>query len=347
MTPQGKPLMDVLEGRIPRRRPIWLMRQAGRYLPEYRKVRAEAGSFLDLCYSPEKAAEVTLQPLRRYDLDAAILFADILLLPQALGCELSFRENEGPHLSTIRDLKAVAGLDKAGFLKRLTPVFETVERVKTALPSEVSLIGFCGAPWTVASYMIEGGGSDERLLSRAAAYRSEAWFTSLMDLLVETSIAYLASQVRAGAEAVQIFDSWAGDLAASQWDSVVIAPMRRIVEGLRQEVGPVPVIGFARGLGAGHIRIARETGVNAVGCEQGIAASFMTEKLVPHCAVQGNLDPLALVLGGDVLDREVRALTSSIPPHSHIFNLGHGIRQETDPENVSRLVAAVRASDRI
>ncbi|MDP4823331.1 MAG: uroporphyrinogen decarboxylase [Aestuariivirgaceae bacterium] len=345
MTVKGKALMDVLEGRIPARRPIWMMRQAGRYLPEYRQLRAEAGSFLQLCYDPVRACEVTVQPLRRFDLDAAILFADILLLPQALGCDLTFRENEGPHLSTIRDEAAVGGLDGKNYLEKLAPVFETVARVKKEIPDHVSLIGFCGAPWTVASYMIEGGGSDERILSRTAAYRNEAWFRLLMDQLVNASIAYLAAQVRAGADAVQIFDSWAGDLSASQWDDLVITPMRRIVEGLRREVGPVPVIGFARGLGAGQIRVATQTGVNAVGCEQAVPASWMAKELVPHCVVQGNLDPLALVLGGDILKRQVRALTSALPAHAHIFNLGHGVRQETPPEHVGELVAAVRGAD--
>lgn len=345
MAGNGKALMDVLQGRIPERRPIWLMRQAGRYLPEYRKLRAEAGSFLQLCYDPARACEVTLQPLRRFDLDAAILFADILLLPQALGCELGFRENEGPHLSTIRDEAAVSGLDGSGFLERLSPVFETVARVKRELAPHVSLIGFCGAPWTVASYMIEGGGSDERILSRTAAYRNEPWFRALMDLLVDSSIAYLAAQVRAGADTVQIFDSWAGDLSAAQWNEMVVGPMRRIVEGLRREVGPVPVIGFARGLGAGHRQIALETGVNAVGCEQAVPVSWMAKELLPHCAVQGNLDPLALVQGGEIMRREVRALTSSLAAHGHIFNLGHGVRQETPPEHVAALVAAVREAD--
>ena len=345
MAVKGKALMDVLEGRMPERRPVWLMRQAGRYLPEYRQLRSEAGSFLNLCYDPVRACEVTVQPLRRFDLDAAILFADILLLPQALGCELSFRENEGPHLSTIRDEKAVAGLNRECYLEKLSPVFETVSRVKKEIPEHVALIGFCGAPWTVASYMIEGGGSDERILSRKAAYRNEPWFRLLIDQLVDSSVQYLAAQVRAGADAVQIFDSWAGDLAASQWEDVVIRPMRRIVEGLRREVGPVPVIGFARGLGAGHLRVATETGVNAVGCEQAVPAQWMAKELVPQCAVQGNLDPLALVEGGETLRRQVRALTATIPAHGHIFNLGHGVRQETPPEHVAALVAAVREAD--
>ena len=345
MSGERKAILDVLNGRIPERRPIWLMRQAGRYLPEYRQLRAEAGSFLNLCYDPVKAAEVTLQPLRRFDLDAAILFADILLIPQALGSGLSFRENEGPHLSTIRSDADLLALEPAKAMDRLAPVFETVARVRAALPKHVGLIGFCGAPWTVASYMIEGGGSDERLLSRRVAYENPAWFKALMDMLIESSIGYLAAQVRAGAEAVQIFDSWAGDLSASQWDDVVISPMRRIVEGLRHEVGPVPVIGFARGLGAGHYRLATETGVNAVGCEQAVPAQWMAKQLVPHCAVQGNLDPLALTIGGDVLARSVRALTASIPMHGHIFNLGHGVRQETAPEAISLLVETVRNSD--
>lgn len=337
------PLLDVLQKQKPRRRPIWLMRQAGRYLPEYRKVRADAGSFLDLCYDPARAAEVTLQPLRRYDLDAAIVFADILLVPHAMGCDVHFKENEGPILSPVRDERSVARLSKR--LQRVEAVYETVQRVKADLPGTVALIGFCGAPWTVASYMIEGGSSLDRLRSRTAALASEPWFVLLIDRLVESSVEYLTAQVRAGADVLQIFDSWAGDLPASQWSRWVYEPIRRIVEGVRANVGPVPVIGFARGLGAGHLDFAGASGVNAVGCEQGVPVKFMADVLAPSVAVQGNLDPLALLQGREVLMREVNAIVSGLPAGSHIFNLGHGVRQETPPEAIAHLISVVRDFD--
>lgn len=250
-----KPLLDVLANRMPSRRPVWLMRQAGRYLPEYRDVRTKAGSFLKLCYSPELACEVTLQPLRRFDLDAAILFSDILVVPQAMGLALDFREGEGPVLDTVRDASAVRSLKVAGTFDEFDRVAETVSRVVGGLPAGKALIGFCGAPWTVASYMIEGG-SSKRALALEVSRSGSAWFAALIDKLVDVSILYLKQQVAAGAEVLQIFDSWAGDIPSDLRSRWVMEPMARIVQGVRQSYPEVPVIVFARGVGQGHAEIA-------------------------------------------------------------------------------------------
>ena len=341
----GKALIDVLEGRKPWRRPVWFMRQAGRYLAEYRATRAQAGSFLDLCYSPELAAEVTLQPLRRFDLDAAILFADILLVPQAMGVELGFRQNEGPVLAAVRSMEDVQALKAEGAAERLSAIYETVARIREALPPHVALIGFCGAPWTVATYMVEGGGSPERLRARMAAAKGQAWFDALMDMLVEVSTDYLARQVEAGAEAVQIFDTWAGDLGDGLREKYVIEPVRRIVEGLRERGVAVPVIGFARGLGAAQLQFARQTGVQAVGCEWSLPVSYMAEVLAPEVAVQGNLDPLLVIAGGRAMEEATERLVRQIPKERHIFNLGHGFKPETPVEHVEALVRLIRTLD--
>jgi uroporphyrinogen decarboxylase len=340
----GKPLIDVLTGKIPSRRPVWLMRQAGRYLPEYRKVRAAAGSFLKLADTPELACEVTMQPLRRYDLDAAIVFADILLVARALGSNLAFRDNEGPVLSTVRSQADLRRLSLELDIENVSAVFDTITLVKRELRRDQAMLGFCGAPWTVASYMIEGRSAPERLRARKAALLRPAWFVELMDRLVAASIEYLAGQIAAGAEAVQIFDSWAGDLPESLFEELVFEPMQRIVTGIGQR-SAVPVIGFARGIGAAHVHLATQCGVSAVSVEQSVPLDWLKRELCPKVAVQGNLDPLALVAGGEVLRRGVRRIVSSLPAHSHIFNLGHGIRLETPPEHVAEMVGAVRQAD--
>ena len=338
-------LLSVLKGERPWRRPVWFMRQAGRYLEEYRRVRAQAGSFLDLCYSPELAAEVTLQPLRRFDVDAAILFADILLLPQAMGVDLAFEAGEGPRLAPVRDMAAVERLsDARPAAEALAPVYETVRILRRELPAHATLIGFCGAPWTVATYMVEGGSSPERLQTRMAAMRGEAWLDALMDKLVEASAAYLARQVAAGAQVVQIFDTWAGDLGDGLRERYVTGPIRRIVERMKAMGADVPVIGFARGIGAAQPAFARETGVAAVGCEASMPVGFMRDTLAPEVVVQGNLDPLAVIAGGTVLEEGVRRLLT-IPKERHIFNLGHGFRPETPVENVERMMALIRELD--
>ncbi len=339
-----KALLAVLKGEEPWRRPVWFMRQAGRYLPEYRRTRAQAGSFLQLCYNPELSAEVTFQPLRRFDLDAAILFADILLVPQAMGAELSFRVNEGPALAPVRTAQDVRRLRTEGAAQRLSPIYETVERIVAGLPPHVALIGFCGAPWTVATYMVEGGGSAERMRARIAAARAEAWFDELIGRIVEVSVDYLERQARAGAHALQIFDTWAGDLGDGLREKYVIAPVRKIVGELRRRGVDVPVIGFARGLGAAHGRFAAEAGVDAAGFEWSAPVELMAS-LAEKTVVQGNLDPAVVLAGGDFLDESVRRLVDALPRRRHIFNLGHGFKPETPVENVGRLLACLRERD--
>ena len=320
------------------------MRQAGRYLPEYKKVREQAGSFLDLCYNPELSAEVTFQPLRRFDLDAAILFADILLVPQALGAKLAFNAGEGPVLEPVRSMEDVRALKLDGAADRLASIYETVERIIAGLPAHVALIGFCGAPWTVATYMVEGGGSPERLRTRMAAARGEAWFDALMDIIVEASTDYLARQVKAGAECVQIFDTWAGDLGDGLREKYAIAPVRKIIEGLRERGVAVPVIGFARGLGAAQEAFVKGAGVAAAGCEWQLPVDYMA-RLAKVAAVQGNLDPAAVMAGDPYLREGIERLVKAIPRERHIFNLGHGFKPETPIENVEKMVAYLREFD--
>lgn len=337
-------LLDVLNGRSPDRRPIWFMRQAGRYLPEYREVRAKAGSFLDLCYSPELAAEVTLQPLRRFDLDAAILFADILVVPHAMGLGLRFAEGEGPVLQTVRSMSEVGGLRAVGASREVRAVCGTVKSVRSSLPAGVGLIGFCGGPWTVASYMIEGGSSD-RVRARLAAYERLPWFDQLIDRLVLESIEYLCAQIEAGAEAVQIFDSWAGDLAGSARERYVVDPLCKLVAGVRLRYPTAPVIVFARGVGADHANVAERTGANAVGVEAEASLARIALAFADNVAVQGNLDPVALLADEGALKREVEVVVKAVPMRRHIFNLGHGIRPETNLERLRTVVETVRALD--
>ena len=340
----SKALLDVLERRVPRRRPIWFMRQAGRYLPEYRAVREKAGSFLDLCYSPELAAEVTLQPLRRFDLDAAILFADILLVPEQMGLRLDFVQNEGPQLQAVRTALDVARLDTDCAVVGLSRVFETVKLVRERLPVDVALIGFCGAPWTVASYMIEGGGSADRSVARKAAYEAE-WFGELIEKLVIVSIDYLVGQVKSGVEALQIFDSWAGDLPPALRRRWCDEPIRQIVDGVKAAGFDVPIIGFARGIGAGQVAFASHTGVDAVGLETNVPLRWAVKAIADDVALQGNIDPLAVVVGGKPLEMAVADLIDSVPAERHIVNLGHGIRPETPAEHVAAVVDLVRRAD--
>jgi uroporphyrinogen decarboxylase len=343
----SKPLLDTLNGRMPEKRPIWLMRQAGRYLPEYRQVREQAGGFLDLCYTPGLACEVTLQPLRRYDLDAAILFADILLIPQAMGCGLAFKENEGPVLGKIRSSEDVAQLtaDIVRLNETLGPVYESVSLIRAGLAQDKTLIGFCGAPWTVATYMIEGGTSAERANSRLAAFRGEQWLDDLMEMLVESSVEYLDWQIRAGAEVVQIFDTWAGDLSGDLLTRYCFEPIARMRAELRRRWPDVPVIGFARGVGVSQVDFVAASAVDAVGIEWPVATGWANEFLVPECVVQGNLDPLALVAGGDGMKTAASRILKDLPLGRHIFNLGHGIRKETPAEHVSELIGIVRDFD--
>ncbi len=323
--------------------PVWLMRQAGRYLPEYRAVRAKAGSFLNLCYSPALAAEVTLQPIRRYGFDAAILFSDILVVPDALGQKVEFVEGEGPRLEPVRTTAELARLDKSATRAKYEIVCETVARLRQDLPHETALIGFCGAPWTVATYMAAGRGTPDQADARLWAYRDPQGFGRLIDLLTETSIEYLSMQISAGADALQIFDTWAGSLPPRGFSAWVVEPTRRIVEAVRGRHPQVPVIGFPRGAGQKIGAYAKLTGVQGIGCDTGMDVGDMAELArTQQVVVQGNLDPLALVAGGREMELQVRALLRSLRGVPHVFNLGHGIVPETPPENVARLVDLVR-----
>jgi uroporphyrinogen decarboxylase len=341
--PAENPFLSALAGETISPPPMWLMRQAGRYLPEYREVRGKVASFLDLCLTPKLAAEVTLQPLRRFAFDAAIVFSDILIVPYALGQKVAFVEGEGPKLEPVRDGKAIASLDRVRAAKALVTVYETVERVVVELPSNVPLIGFCGAPWTVATYMVEGGGSKDQAEARLLSYRDPETFQHLIDLLVDTSADYLVHQVKAGARALQIFDSWAGSLPEDAFERWCIAPTRRLVERVKAEVPGTPVIGFPRGAGVLAERYAKETGVDAVGCDTSQPLAWVREKLQAIVPVQGNLDPVLLVAGGAQLDRRVEAILGSLASGPFIFNLGHGILPETPIDHVARLVSLVKS----
>ncbi len=339
-----KPLLDVLCRRLPSRRPVWLMRQAGRYLPEYRALRQQAGSFLDLCYNPEMACEVTMQPLRRFDLDAAILFSDILVVPHAMGLGLSFVENEGPKLSMVNDGASVARLSdgsKADYFKK---VWQTVAAVSGELGQSKTLIGFCGGPWTVASYMIEGGSSDRRR-ALAVAVDNPQWFSELIDRLVDVSVYYLLGQIRAGAEVVQIFDSWAGDVPVADRQRVVIRPIAGIVEGVRKVYPDFPVIVFARGVGDAHGEVALGTGASCVGVEQGVSLGSVLGQLPDGVSVQGNLAPDALLGSAAELERQAHQVLKGVPMRRHVFNLGHGIVPQVNPDQVTALLSVIRSHD--
>jgi uroporphyrinogen decarboxylase len=338
------PLIDVLEQREPSRRPIWLMRQAGRYLPEYKAVRAEAGSFLKLCYNPVLAAEVTLQPLRRFDLDAAILFSDILVVPHAMGLDLDFLEGEGPKLETVYDVHSVRSLSDGVGSDQFAKVWDTVSNVRVALNPKIGFIGFCGAPWTVASYMIEGAGS-KRAHAVSVAVENPEWFSLLISRLVETSVHYLVGQIKAGVQAVQIFDSWAGDIPFSARERVVTGPIAAIVEGVRAVYPGFPVIVFARGVGAGHGEIAATTNASCVGIEQGVALRDVLPTLPAGCSVQGNLAPEILLQDDAVIRSETLKVLAGVPKRRHVFNLGHGIVPQVKPEAVTVLVDTIRAHD--
>ena len=340
-----KPLIDVLNGSAPSRRPVWIMRQAGRYLPEYREVRTKAGSFLGLCYNPVAAAEVTLQPLRRFDLDAAIVFSDILVVPHAMGLALDFVEGEGPILSTVQNGEDVSRLGDVARSWQALRVCETLARVKASLLPGQALIGFCGAPWTVASYMIEGRSSNRAKALELSISRPQ-WFLDLIDRLVDASIAFLNLQIQAGAEVVQIFDSWAGDIGAAGLDELVKFPIKRIVDGVRSIHPDFPIIVFARGVGGYHQEIASVTGASAVGIENGVRLYDVFKSLPKGVAVQGNLSPELLLAQRDMIEAGVKDVVEGIPIHRHIFNLGHGILPQTDPANLEFLIGAVRKFDR-
>jgi uroporphyrinogen decarboxylase len=323
------------------------MRQAGRYLPEYRSLRATAGSFLDLCYTPEFATEVTLQPLRRYAFDAAILFSDILVVPDALGRSVVFRTGEGPALTPLQP-DDVDGLRSDGIRHVLAPVLRTVARLREAMPEDLghdrtALIGFCGAPWTVSTYMIEGGGSKDYATTKEWAYGRPEVYGRLIDILVEASADYLIAQVDAGAEALQIFDSWAGVLPEAAFRRWVIEPIRRLVDRVKAVHPEVPIIGFPRGAGMLYEAFARESGCDAVGLDTTVPLRWAAEVVQPLKPVQGNLDPIHLVVGGPALDEAVDAILDILADGPFIFNLGHGIVPQTPPDNVTRLVDRIRS----
>ena len=321
------------------------MRQAGRYLPEYRAAREKAGSFLDLCYSPELAAEVTLQPLRRFDLDAAIVFADILVVPQAMGVGVRFSEGEGPVVDMLAgpdDVRKLEPLDEAW---EVGQVCNTIAAVKPELRNGVALIGFCGAPWTVASYMIGGGGVDGRDAARKVALEAPDWFADLLARLVEASAAYLVRQIQAGADAVQIFDSWAGDLPGHAQKRLVIDPITAIVKKVKAKHPACPVIVFARGVGPGHRAVGEASGGEGLSIETSLSPAWAAKALIPDFAVQGNLDPLVVEIGGRALEEGTDAILSALPRDRHIFNLGHGMRPGTPPHHVEETIARIRTFD--
>jgi uroporphyrinogen decarboxylase len=336
-TGPAKPLLRALAGETLSPPPWWLMRQAGRYLPEYREVRARAHDFVELCLTPELAAELTLQPIRRYGMDGAILFSDILMLPYALGQNLAFHEGEGPVLERIEDSAGVARLDPSRIASALDPVFETARRVRGGLDRWTTLIGFAGAPWTVATYMVEGGGSRDFRRVKSWAYREPQGFDALIDLLAKATIEYLTGQIEAGAEVVQLFDSWAGILPEPAFVRLVIEPTRRIVAALKRRFANYPVIGFPRGAGMLHERYLRETGVDGIGIDTAVPLGYAHRTLQPHGTVQGNLDPVLLIAGGAALEEAVRGLRQKLGRGPYIFNLGHGVLPETPPENVQAL----------
>jgi len=333
-------LLDTLRGTNGSRRPVWLMRQAGRYLPEYRELRAKKGGFLALVYDPEAAAEITLQPLRRFGFDGAILFSDILIVPYAMGQNLEFLAGEGPRMSPrLLD----AALDRLEAVpERLEPIYRTVGLVKAALAPEQTLLGFAGSPWTIATYMVAGEGSRDQHETRACAYRDPAAFQAIIDAIVATTVDYLEGQARAGAEAVQLFDSWAGSLAPAEFERWVIAPNAEIVRQLKARCPDLPIIGFPKGAGEKLPAYARETGVDALGIDETIDPLWAARELPAGMPVQGNLDPLLVLAGTDEMERQALRVLDAFADRPHVFNLGHGIGQFTPIEHVERLLTVVR-----
>jgi uroporphyrinogen decarboxylase len=323
---------------------MWLMRQAGRYLPEYRELRGQAGDFISLCTTPKLAAEVTLQPIRRYGFDAAILFSDILMLPWALGYGLAFKEGEGPVLPRLATGQDVSALDPGRVEAAIAPILETVQRTKAGLDGATTLIGFAGSPFTVACYMVEGGGSKDFARVRGMAHGEPELFRRLMDVLVASTVEYLSAQIAAGADVVMLFDSWAGVLSPRLFALHVIEPTRRIVEALRARHPGTPIIGFPRLAGVLVGAYAEQTGVNAVALDTGAGLPAATGLVPATVATQGNLDPLALVAGGEALAVEARGVLAGVKGRPHIFNLGHGIVPQTPPAHVAALVQQVRAA---
>lgn len=334
-------LLDTLHGQQGDRRPIWLMRQAGRYLPEYRALRESKGGFLELVYDSAAAAEITLQPVRRFGFDGAILFSDILIVPHALGQDLAFLAGEGPRLAPPVTPELLDRLEPDH--SRFEPIYETVRRTRAELPEGVTMLGFAGSPWTVATYMVQGEGSRDQAATRLLATRDPGGFSAIMERIVAVTIDYLAGQVAAGAEAVQLFDSWAGTLSPSQFERWVIGPTAAIVSGLKERHPGVPVIGFPKGAGGKLGAFARETGVDAIALDETVDPAWAANELPPAMPVQGNLDPMLLLAGGEQIGDEARRILSALADRPHVFNLGHGIDKDTPIANVERLLETVRA----
>ncbi|MBY8916475.1 uroporphyrinogen decarboxylase [Nitratireductor sp. L1-7-SE] len=336
-------ILDVLRGETVFPPPVWMMRQAGRYLPEYRETRKQAGSFLDLCYNPDLAVEVTLQPIRRFGFDASILFSDILVVPHALGRDLRFEEGRGPLLTPI-DASGIAKLETSGFHDHLAPVYETVRRLRRELPDETTLLGFCGAPWTVATYMIAGHGTPDQAPARMFALEQPEAFSALIDRLADCSADYLIRQIDAGADAVQIFDSWAGVLDELSFERWCVKPVARMVAKVREKHPDTPIIGFPKGAGALYAGYRRETGVTALGLDWTVPLGT-ARRLQAEGAVQGNLDPLRLIAGGEALHEGVDAIVEALRHGPFIFNLGHGITPKTPVEHVEAMLKRIREAE--
>ena len=338
-----KTILRALAGDTLPTPPIWMMRQAGRYLPEYRATRAQAGDFLKLCYNPDLAAEVTLQPIRRFGFDAAILFADILLLPQALGPQLWFETGEGPRMETTTSMAQVQGLKPTGDIHDiLAPIYETVRILSRELPRETTLIGFAGAPWTVATYMIAGQGSKDQAAAHAFKDTDRAAFTALIDKITEATIEYLSAQVQAGAEVIKLFDSWAGSLKGADFTDFAVRPTARIIAALKQRHPGLPIIAFPREAGPGYIGFAKATGADCVAIDNSVSPEWAAENVQKDGCVQGNLAPEHMVTGGQALIAATRHVVKAFSGGPHIFNLGHGITPDANPDNVKLMIDTVR-----
>lgn len=340
-----KLLLRALAGETLPTPPIWMMRQAGRYLPEYRATRAQAGDFLSLCYNPDLAAEVTLQPIRRFGFDAAILFADILLIPQALGADLWFVTGEGPRLSTVTRASDLAQLKPADQVDaQLAPVYETLRILSRELPRETALIGFAGAPWTVATYMVAGRGTKDQGPAHLLKDQDRATFAALIDLITDATIHYMSRQIEAGAEVVKLFDSWAGSLKGQDFDDFAIAPAKRIIAALKARHPGVPVIAFPREAGERYVGFLAAVGADCVALDNSVSTDWAARHVQTEGCVQGNMDPRHMVMGGPELVAEAQRITRALRGGPHVFNLGHGITPDADPDNVARMIEAVRSA---
>ncbi len=342
MNTDDKLLIRALKGETLSIPPVWLMRQAGRYLPEYRALREKAGGFLNLCYTPDFAVEVTLQPIRRFGFDASILFSDILVVPHAMGRDVWFETGEGPRLNPLTDDEPLPTLNLESFHTHLAPVYETVGRLREELPKETALIGFSGAPWTLATYVIAGRGKDEQAAARQLMFSNPERFSGLIDVLTDAVSHYLIRQIDAGAEAVQIFDSWASALAPNSFDKYCVAPTVKIVNAVRAVHPNTPIIGFPRGVGSEYADFAKATGVNGISLDQTESPEWAAREIQPHCTVQGNLEPMHMVTGGDAMLADIDRIREALSGGPHIFNLGHGITPNADTANVDALLRRIR-----